>query len=129
MTDPRQRIETKNFSCEIDKDVRGRPGGTWVIGGTNFAGESGYAAWPEVVAFARAILAADESWLDAQTPTLEELRAKYPGAMVEITPLHIPGDDYLARLVTERESLEHAAPTVGHSLRWLAAKLEELTDE
>jgi hypothetical protein len=85
------------------------------------------ANWAEVVEFARAILAADESWLDSQTPTLEELRAKYRGAMVEITPLHIPGDDYLARLVTESESVEYAAPTVGHALRWLAAKLEELT--
>lgn len=37
------------------------------------------ALWDSWVTLATAILAANEAWLDSQTPTLEELRAKYPG--------------------------------------------------
>lgn len=68
--DPRERIETKRIRCA------GTPGG-WSLGqvGTVYAA---LADWPEVVAFATAILAANESWLDAQTQTLEELLAEYP---------------------------------------------------
>lgn len=80
--DPRERIETEHFQCRLEI---GDAPDAWEIGGTNFTGESGYADWPEVVAFARAILAADEAWKDSQTPKPERqfpvLNSEYrPGA-------------------------------------------------
>ena len=125
MSDPRERIETEHLHLSVlflENDTVDKTAYWWL--GMNDPHE-GAVPWPEVVAFAQAILAADAEWREANAPTLEELRARYPGAMVEITPLHIPGDDYLARLVTESVSVEHAAPTVGHALDWLAAKLAE----
>lgn len=116
MSDPRERIETENLQC-ASREKAGLIEGFYRL--------SGFAPWPEVVEFCEKILAADAEWREQNAPTLAELRAKYPGAMVEITPLRIPGDDYLARLVTESVSVEHAAPTVGHALEWLAAKLAE----
>lgn len=124
MKDPREQIQTENLTVSILHDE------SQTIDRQSYWDVIAPSAvpWPEIVAFAQKILAANEAWLDSQTPTLEALRAKYPGAMVEITPLRIPGDNYLARLVTENVSVEYAAPTVGHALEWLAAKLEELTD-
>lgn len=43
-------------------------------------------SWPEIVAFATAILAANEAWLDSQAPTLEELRERYPNRLFGIKP-------------------------------------------
>ena len=117
MSDPRERIRVgRLFAVRMPWEKPER----WSV-----SSDDGRAEWPEVVAFASAILAADAEWREQNAPTVEELRERYPGAMVEITPLHIPGDDYLARLVTESVSVEHAAPTVGHALDWLAAKLAE----
>ena len=121
MSDPRERIETAHIRCDNRTDT------AWCLGAVG-SDVAAWATWPELVELAQKILAANEAWLDANTPTLEELRARWPRAMVAITPLHIPGDDYLARLVIESGSVEYAGPTVGHVLRWLAAKLEELGD-
>lgn len=122
MPDPRERIETKHLRCN------GMTPTQWVVAAVGQHAPA-FADWPEVVEFAAAIIAADAEWRESNTPTLEEMRARYPGAMVEITPLHIPGDDYLVRLVTESVSVEHATPTVGHALEWLAAKLAEGGDD
>lgn len=129
MNDPRERIETRLLGCQR---MPWAPAGEaeWVIGAVQ-SGHSGRADWPEVVAFARAILAADEAWLDSQTPTLEELRAKYPawcpslarefwGVRGVLDVVDCSGDSGCRFTVgpwgTERDAL-----------RWLAAKLEELT--
>lgn len=70
--DPRERIETEHVRCSFSV------AGTWLIESDR---EDIYPCvpWPELVELAQKILAANEAWLDGQTPTLEELRAKYDG--------------------------------------------------
>lgn len=66
MSDPRERIETENLEATVlflegqtvDKTAY------WWLGLRD--PHEGAALWPEVVAFARAILAADEAWKDGQ---------------------------------------------------------------
>ena len=72
MSDPRERIETEHIKCSFSV------AGLWLIESDR---EDIYPCvpWPELVELAQKILAADEEWLDSQTPPLEELRAKYPG--------------------------------------------------
>lgn len=60
MSDPRVRIEAGPLGCQR---MPWTPAGEreWVIGQRS-GGHSGLADWPEVVAFAQAILAADAEW-------------------------------------------------------------------
>ena len=126
MTDPREQIETNCLSVTLIPDID-----TWEVDG-------GYVDWPEVVAFARAILAADEEWLDSQTPTLDELRAKYPAWRMnyeehgEQFSAVVDSADCLGNIPRGtgpcRRQQSDWFNTEGEILRWLAAKLEELTD-
>jgi hypothetical protein len=134
VNDPRERIETEHFQCRLDI---GDAPDAWEIGGTNFAGESGYADWPEVVAFAEKILAADEAWKDRQTPTLEELRAKYPAWRMNyeehgeqfsavVDSADCPGNIPRGTGPCRRQQSDWFN-TEGEALRWLAATLAEVT--
>ena len=124
MTDPRNHVMTDRLRCVWMET------GEWALAGSR-SGFAGFADWPEVVELAQKILAANEAWLDSQTPTLEELRAKYPEwSMLSIRDgdgrfrgaLDIPGCPGGAecRWTTGPWGTERDA------LRWLAAKLEEL---
>lgn len=62
MTDPRERIETADISCRRDSDR------VWEIGSRTFANDAAFADWPEVVAFAHAVLAADAEWKRSLKP-------------------------------------------------------------
>jgi hypothetical protein len=111
MSDPRNFVASSPFSCE-------REGGRYHLHGA-------WADWPGVVAFARAILAADEAWLDSQTPTLEGLRAKYPGRSIGMARV-VCGPTYCWRARVGPCESPHIVTEIA-ALRWLAAKLEELT--
>ncbi len=124
MTDPRNHVMTDRLRC-----VRMETG-EWALADRRsmFAG---FADWPEVVELAQKILAANEAWLDSQTPTLEELNGKYPAAMPACVQQERSIDGFYAEYLTPGvlpgyECARFASRV--EALRWLAAKLEELTD-
>lgn len=55
MRDPRELIWTDRIRCDQRTD------GAWCLGGVA-GSDAAWATWPEVVAFAEAILAADRAW-------------------------------------------------------------------
>lgn len=87
------------------------------------------ASWGTTVAFATAILAANESWLDGQTPTLEELRARYPEWSLDLvtTELNVIAMYEHRELETVCGFADVASEAQG--IRWLAATLAEITVE
>lgn len=117
MSDPRERIETENLQC-ASREKAGLIEGFYRL--------SGFAPWPEVVAFAEKILAADAEWRESNAPTLEGLRAKYPNrrfgidrepcgpTFCDVAFYEYPGGTHHAPHYTERAALE-----------WLAARLAE----
>jgi hypothetical protein len=123
VNDPRNFVASSPFSCE-------REGGRYHLHGA-------WAGWSEVVAFARAILAADEAWLDSQTPTLEELRARYPKWRMNyeehseqfsavVDSADCPGNIPRGTGPCRRQQSDWFN-TEGEALRWLAATLAEVT--
>lgn len=117
MTDPRDRVETFRIRCCA-------VGEEWEIGGVGRPAPS-RSGWPEVVELAQKILAADEAWKDSQTPTLEGLRAKYPGRSIGMARV-VCGPTYCWRARVGPCESPHIVTEIA-ALRWLAAKLEEVT--
>ena len=126
MSDPRERIETAHIRCDNRTDT------AWCLGAVG-SDVAAWATWPELVELAQKILAANEAWLDSQTPTLEELRAKYP----EWSVLSIRVEDGRFRGALDIPGCPGGAEcrwttgpwgTERDALGWLAAKLEELSD-
>jgi len=78
--DPRERVETAHIRCN------GVTPNQWIIAAVGQHAPA-FADWPEVVELAQKILAANEAWLDSQTPTLESLRAKYPDRVMRLDVL------------------------------------------
>lgn len=81
-----------------------------------------------VVAFARAILAADEAWKDANVPTFQGLRTKYPRFnfacdRIACGPTYC---DVAWVTLPDGTSEGNHFESEDAALRWLAAKLEEL---
>ena len=127
MKDPREHVETENVA--VRRDVCVHTGKAfWIVGDTVNTGEYGEADWPELVELAQKILAADEAWKDANTPTLDELRAKYPEWCLDVltTELNVIAMYEHRELETVCGFADVASEPQG--IRWLAAKLEELTD-
>lgn len=124
MPDPRERIKSGPLGCER---LPWQPAGVreWVVG-EQCGGHSGRADWPEVVAFARAILAADAEWRERNAPTLEELRARYPNRRFGIKREPC-GPTFCDVAFYEYMGGTHYAPhyTERAALEWLAAKLAE----
>lgn len=92
--------------------------------------ESNRVEWHDIVAFATAILAANEAWLDSQTPTLEGLRERYGSQWDYIgVCLQLPTQERWAASAW-RNLARHADMineggflTEYAALRWLAAEL------
>ena len=120
--DPRNHVMTDRLRC-----VRMETG-EWALADRRsmFAA---FADWPDVVELAQKILAANEAWLDGQTPTLEELRVKYPDRRFGIDRESC-GSTFCDVAFYGYSGGTHYAPHYNEeaALRWLAAKLEELTD-
>lgn len=115
MEDPRELVRYKPFILNRKGDD------AWTMGSNRPA------PWHIVVRFANAILAANEAWLDSQTPTLEELRERYPEMYMSVGT-HAPTDE-------QWWALYHPHGLTGASysgtffanekaaLRWLATEL------
>ena len=124
MSDPRERIETEHIKCSFSV------AGLWLIESDR---EDIYPCvpWSELVEFTRAILAADAAWKDATVPTLAKLRTKYPGFNFNVQSV-VCGPTYCEvawiKLFDGTNEGKHFESEEA-AVRWLAAKLEELSDE
>lgn len=120
--DPRERIETEHIRCDDITPTQ------WIIAAVGQHAPA-FADWPEVVELAQKILAANEAWLDSQTPTLESLRAKYPDRRFGIDRESC-GSTFCDVAFYGYSGGTHYAPHYNEAaaLEWLATKLEELTD-
>lgn len=112
INDPRRLVQTDNLrvlqQVGLERyEIRQR---------TQYSSE-----WPEVVAFATAILAANEAWLDSQTPTLEELRERYPDEHLGI--VEQPSGVMYAYCGPARMRHFEYTKTRNQGIRWLAAEL------
>lgn len=117
---PRERIETKHLRCN------GMTPTQWELAAVGQHAPA-FADWPEVVAFAQAILAADAEWRERNAPTLAELVATYPDVRF------ITGRDECGRCEWVRFDGKHGGPDEygdavsfpdrADALEWLAAKL------
>ena len=126
MKDPRAFITTENLHCELY-----HPGSLpeWSVGGMRKDRTTcGYADWPEVVELAQKILAANEAWLDANTPTLDELQARYPEWEPCVLYVRTGWRVWAERLRAPGHPIgQDNFPTKEAAIRWLAAALAEIT--
>lgn len=122
MTDPRERIETEHIKCSFSV------AGLWLIESDR---EDIYPCvpWPELVELAQKILAADEAWKDANVPTFQGLRTKYPGFnfacdRIACGPTYC---DVAWVTLPDGTNKENHFESEAAALRWLAATLAEIT--
>lgn len=86
------------------------------------------APWHVAVAFANAILAANEAWLDSTTPTLAELRERYPEW--SLSTHFVPGVGCFSAAVRYKCTINSIVPLEDEqeAIRWLAAELAKVNE-
>ncbi len=113
-SDPRERVKYAPFILNRKGDD------TWSVGCNRPA------PWRVVVAFAKAILAADAEWQGLDAPTLEELRERYPGRLFGVRKNVPCGPTFCDEAWIEGVVGTPHYSTEDCALRWLAAELAKV---
>lgn len=118
MSDPREYVASEQIACQ-------HIGSGWLIFGR--LGDDLINDWPEVVAFARAIIGADAEWRESKLMTVEELRTAYPTAYFAITGSNAGYSGFFSqhrRCVAAERYADFERYT--DALEWLNARAAEL---